>query len=302
MTARKSAIIGFLEMRLPRFAQFLFDTMIKKMQDKAFTIRPEWKLSPAPSSKHGVPIVSDNLIPLLSAGKIRSVAGLKRATGPRSLELEDGTILQADVVVYATGYRTEFSVLDGTVDPTRHTTPAWANAPGSRGKPLPRLYQNVFSLDHPDSLAFMGCVTFATGAFPLYDLCSMAVAQVWKGNSALPSRGDMERAVDRQHEFVCAIAKEGSAVPGLVRQGEWVAWANEAAGAGVNEHLGWGWVGWRFWWRDRALCRLLMDGIYVPAIWRVFEGGKRKRWEEARGEIEKVNRQVEEMRRGKKRV
>ncbi|KAK7416725.1 hypothetical protein QQX98_005051 [Neonectria punicea] len=299
MTARKAAIMGFLELHFPNVADFLFNTMIKKMQDKAFNIRPEWNMSPAPPIKHAVPIISDNLVSLLEAGQILSVSGLKRVSGRNEVELDDGTRLHADTIIWCTGYKTEFNLLDRSVDPTRHTTPAWESAVGSRGKPLPRLYQNVFSLDHPTSLAFMGCVAFATGAFPLYDLCSMALAQVWKGASPLPPLAEMHRAVDRQHAYICGIARDGSAMPGWVRQGEWVVWANAAAGAGVNEHLGWGLTGWRFWFRDRAFYKTLMDGIYTPFIWRVFPG-KRRAWEGARAEIERVNAQVEERKKQKK--
>lgn len=291
--------MGFLELHFPNVAEVLFNTMIKKMQDKAFNIRPEWRMSPAPPVKHAVPIISDNLVNLLEAGQILSVDGLKRVSGRNEVELDDGTRLDADTIIWCTGYKTEFNLLDRSVDPTLHTTPAWESAVGSRGKPLPRLYQNVLSLDHPNSLAFMGCVAFATGAFPLYDLCSMALAQIWKGASPLPSLAEMNRAVDRQHAYICGIAKDGSATPGWVRQGEWVAWANEAAGAGVNEHLGWGLTGWKFWFQDRAFYKLLMDGIYTPFIWRVF-AGKRKTWEGARAEIERVNAQVEERNKQKK--
>lgn len=207
MTARKAAIIGFLELSFPSVAGFLFDTMVKKLQDKAFDIPPEWKLSPAPPIKHAVPIISDNLVRLLNLGDILSADGVKRVVGPKQVELDDGTVLEADVIIWCTGYKTNFDLLDRSVDPTRHTTPAWETAIGSRGKPLPRLYQNVFSLDHPDTLAFMGCVAFATGAFPLYDLCSMALAQVWKGASPLPTIQQMNKAVDYQHEYICSIAK-----------------------------------------------------------------------------------------------
>lgn len=299
MTARKVAIMGFLELNFPRFADFIFNTMIKKMQDKAFNICPEWKMSPAPPIKHAVPIISDNLVSLLEAGQIQSIGGLKRVSGPNEVELDDGTQLEADAIIWATGYKTEFTLLDRSVDPTRHTTPAWESAIGSRGKPLPRLYQNIFSLDHPTSMAFMGCVAFATGAFPLYDLATMALAQVWKGNASLPSIEEMNHSVDKQHAFICSIAKDGSAMPGWVRQAEWVSWANEAAGAGVNEHLGWGLKGWQFWFQDRAFYKLLMDGIYTPFIWRVFNG-KRKAWDGARAEIEKINAEVAERNRLKK--
>jgi len=85
-----------------------------------------------------------------------------------------------------TGYATDYGIVAG-FDPTAQTAADWAAAPGSNGKPLRRLYRNIFSLQHPDSLNFMGAVAFATPAFQLYDLASMAVAQVWKGSSSLPT-------------------------------------------------------------------------------------------------------------------
>ncbi|KAF5022589.1 hypothetical protein F66182_5360 [Fusarium sp. NRRL 66182] len=301
VTSRKTAILGFLELNFPRLFEFAFNAGCKKMQDRAFNIRPEWKLSPAPPIKHAVPIISDDLCNLLESGDILSVTGVRRVTGPREVELNDGTRLDADVIIWCTGYKTDFGLLDRRVDPTRNTTPKWDAAIGSRGKPLARLYQNVFSLDYPDSLAFMGTVAFATAAFPLYDLCSMAIAQVWKGNSSLPSVQEMNHAVDQQHDFICSIAKDGSAVPGWVRQAEWLAWADEAAGTRVNEHLGWGLEGWRFWYSDRGFCRMLMDGIYTPFLWRLFDG-KRKKWDGARAAIEKVNAEVEAAKKKKKKT
>lgn len=176
----------------------------------------------------------------MAAGQIETVPGLKAVAGDRLIELDDGSKIEVDTIIWCTGYHQEFKLLDASVDPCRNTTPKWAASIGSRGKPLPRLYKNIFSLDFPDSLAFMGCVAFATSSFPLYDIASMALAQIWNGNSPLPEQAEMERAVDKQHAWVCETARTGSAVPGWVKQGEWVAWANEAAGTGLNEKLGWG--------------------------------------------------------------
>ena len=74
-------------------------------------------------------------------------------------------------------------------------------------------------------------------------------------------------------------------------------WLNDAAGNRVNEMLGWGREGWKFWWNDRKLYKLLVDGIDTPFLYRVFEGRKgidgeergRKKWEGARGVIFRVN-------------
>lgn len=295
MTARVIAFQGFMDRYMPSVGEWFANTMISKIQNSSFKIRPEWKLSPAPSIRHATPIISDNLIPLLEDGGVKSVSGLKRATGPNEVELEDGTRLTVDAIIWCTGYKVNFDLLEPSIDPTLHTTSRWSSLPGSRGKPLPRLYQNVLSLEHPMSLAIMGCVAFATGAFPLYDLASMAVVQIWKGSSHLPHRHEMEAAVDRQHAWVCETAETGSANPGWVRQYEWVAWAHKMAGTGVDEYLGWGWKGWKFWATDHTFCSLLLSGLYTPHLLRVF-AGKRTKWDGARAEIERVNKSIAEKR------
>ncbi len=131
------------------------------------------------------------------------------------------------------------------------------------------------------SLAIMGCVAFASGSFPLFDLASMAVAQIWKGNSSLPTQQEMEQAVDRHHAWMCGIAEEGAALPTYIKQHEWVSWVSSTAGTNTEESLGWGWNGWRFWSSDPAFCRLLLGGVYTPHMFRYFDG-KRKKWDGAR--------------------
>ncbi|KAK0377910.1 hypothetical protein CLIM01_04714 [Colletotrichum limetticola] len=277
-----------LERFFPNLSERLFNGFVKKLQDSAFNIRPEWNLSPAPSIKTSTPVVSDEIIPALESGKVESVPGVSCVTGPNEVELMGGRTLKVDAIIYCTGYKPNFSLLDHEADPTADTTPKWTAFQGSRGKPLPRLYQNVLSLKYPDSLAFMGCVAFATGAFVLYDLASMAVVQIWKGNSDLPPQQEMERTVDRHHDWLCDLAKNSNVHPQLVNGHSWSAWADKMAGTGVDEYLGWGWKGWRYWLKDRSFCNLLMGGIYSPHIYRYFDG-KRSRWVRAREEIEKVN-------------
>lgn len=289
LTMRKTGLIGFFERLSPDLAFFMTDKGVSKISQSAFKYRPEWRLQPAPSIKHRLPVVSDALVPLLEAGSIQPVNVIRRAVGPRELEMADGERIEADAIVWCTGYQLDFSIFDASADPTRDTTPAWAAARGSKGRPLPRLYRNIFSLDHPDSLAFMGCVAAGSGFFPLTDVASMALAQVWKGHSALPSREEMRRAVDAQHEAMCRIAQTGTANYLSVRQGPWQAWVNDAAGTGLGGKLGWGVEGWLFWFRERKLYGLLMDGVFTPHVYRLFAGTKRKAWEGARAEIERVN-------------
>lgn len=264
-----------MERFLPRTTERLLNAFVKMIQGQAFNIRPEWGLSPAPSLKHSVPIVSDEIVDALESGAVESVKGLRRVVGPRTIELEDGSRLEVDSIILCTGYKADYSLLDSRFDPTRNTRPDWAAASGSRGKPLPRLYQNIISLDFPDSLAFMGSVAFATPAFQLYDMASMALTQIWKGTSPMPPKVEMEAAVDACHAWICDLARQGNVFPGLVKQHEWMAWANRTAGTGVDEYLGWGWKGLKFWITQPRFYNLLVSGVYSPHLYRLFPGRRK---------------------------
>lgn len=293
ITARTEGLMTFIERHLPSLSERLINSYVKKIQDKNYTLRPEWNLWPAPSLREAIPIVSDDIVRCLEDGSVTSVVGVKEVVGPDTVDLTDGTKLEVDVIIYCTGYRTDYSLLDESVDPCRETA-GWASIPGVKDHPLPKLYQNVFSLDHPDSLALMGCAILRAPAFQIYDLAAMAVAQVWSGKSKLPPVEEMRHAADEHVKIVRGMAADrGVLSPGWVNGPEWMAWANEVAGTGVDRYLGWGWEGIRFWVTNWRLCGMLMGGLFSPHIFRVFETGKRRRWEGAVGEVERVNERVD---------
>ncbi|KAI5458602.1 flavin monooxygenase-like protein [Mariannaea sp. PMI_226] len=289
LTHRFSLIVGFLEKWCPSYAEVLFNRKAKTIMENSFgETDPSWCLDPAPSIKVVNPVISDTLIDRLRAGDIQSIPGIKKIIGPNEVELVDGRRMEADAIICCTGYKYGFSIVDPRVNPTVEKSPAWVAAPGSKGRALPRLYQNVFSLKEPDSLAFVGCAWFVTGAFLLADLTSMCIAQVWAGHSKLPSQAEMERWMNVQEKRISSLAQRGTVIPASVPAREWLKWADTTAGMGVEEHLGWGWKGWMFWLKDRILWRMLMDGQPTAAIWRLFDG-KRKSWPHARAEIEYAN-------------
>ncbi|UNI17377.1 Flavin-containing monooxygenase [Purpureocillium takamizusanense] len=248
-------------------------------------------LANAPLPTRAPPLVSDSIFHEVLAGRASLVRALRQVEGPRAVLLADGRrIDDLDAIVFCTGYQADYA-LAGEHDPTREQPAGWAAAAGSNGRRLPRLYRNLFSLDLPHSLAFMGCIAFTNPAFLVYDLASMALARVWAGEAALPPRAVMAASVDAQQARLVRLAQDGagSVIPGWIDGDEWTAWADEVAGTGVLPRLGYGPAGWSFWLRDRRLCGLLMDGISSPHMYRLFETGKRRAWEGAREEIFRIN-------------
>jgi dimethylaniline monooxygenase (N-oxide forming) len=285
LSLRLFSIQSWIMSTFPVFGGKVFDKFMKSVQDKNFKLRPEWGFEPA----QVVPIISDTLVDYLERGLIESVKGLKRIIGGAQVELDDGRIVDVDVLIWCTGYKADFSMLESRFDPTTHPSLTWLSTSGSNGKPLARLYHNIFSLEKPDSLAFLGNVHFAGPGFQILDMSSMTIAQVWKGASKLPSQAVMERAVDEHHVWLADQANRRSNVsPGMVDGGAWLRAMDDMAGTGVNEYLGYGWRGWWFWLSNMQLCNLLMGGVWSPHIHRYFDGTRRK-WDEARKAIEKVN-------------
>ncbi|KAL2419358.1 Monooxygenase aurF [Exophiala dermatitidis] len=299
MTYRKTMIQLQMAKWAPGLAEKVSNAFVKGLQDKVFRIRDEWKLSPAPSIAHHIPTISDNLVEELEKGHIDSTVGPSKVTGPSNVELEDGEQIEVDSIIWCTGYKVDFSLV-GEFDPTLHSD-AHYNVVHDGGRTekhplsIPRLYRNIFSLQHPDSLAFAGTAAHPAPIFQTFDLASMAMAQVWKNPGALlPSKDEMMKSVQRHLNWAQSIADRGPFNPRLVNAPEWVEWAEDTAGVRVSEQLGYGIQGWRFWLRDPQLCKMLLDGILSPHIYRLFESDRRKAWSGAREAIEKANEQAKE--------
>jgi dimethylaniline monooxygenase (N-oxide forming) len=266
------------------------NSFILKLRNEVYDLKPEWGFDPAPQVNQARPIVSDNLVENLASGNVTSCTAIERILDGTTVEFTDGTRIEVDSIILCTGYTVDYSIV-GNSDPTRDTSAKWQVTEGSAGRSLPRLYQNIFSCEHPDSLAFMGNLSFMNPAFLMFDLATMALAQIWKGRSALPSKEEMNRAVDEHHAYVRKLAAKGPVVPGLVYAPDWMDWVEDAAGLGLKENLGYGIKGWWFWLRERKFCNVLMDGLLTPIHYRVFPG-KRKYWDGAREAIMKMHQEL----------
>ena len=262
-------------------------------------LRPEWNLLPAPSIRNVAPIVNDSVLRCFANGSVEPVTGLRRLFPSKegqttsTVELIDGKILEdIDAIIYSTGYHSTYDILGPTADPTAFATPEWDNAPYSNGIAYPRLYQGLFSTTYPQTLVFVGPYRgHSIAAFNNLDLSAQAITRIWAGHFPLPPKREMEAWCDTNYRESLADVQRWR-IP-KVGTNPWKLeyWLNEAAGNRVNECLGWGLTGWRFWWKDRELCNLILGGLDTPFIYRLFEPapGGRKAWSGAREAILKAN-------------
>ncbi|KAK3652456.1 hypothetical protein LTR56_005167 [Elasticomyces elasticus] len=271
---------------------------VSAIQKKHFDLDPQWRINtPPPSLSKQNPTVSDTLYPALRSGQIISTHAPKRVAGPRSIEMEDGTMLdEIDSVIFCTGYRLDLSYL-GRYDPTLMS--AEGVDPPQYDYNAPRLYQNILSHEHPESLAFIGMALIFFPGFVMADMNSMALAQLWKRPELMPTNLAMQEQYANHRAWRARI----NALPNTpgkgpqplqVETGSHIQWVQEIVGTKLDEHLSYtSAAAWRLWWQDRQLSRLLYDGIYSPHAYRLFDSeGRRKKWDGAREAIVKVNEDI----------
>ena len=281
----------------PRQSMRFMDRIINRIQRTEFgTFDPQWRLQPAPSLLHQNPTVTDTLIPCLRTGTIKSTHAPKRITGDWTMELEDGNLLEIDVVVCCTGYSLDYSIL-GEYDPTLNSS-----ARGGHDNETPKLYQNIFSLAYPNSLAFVGVALMIFPAFLLSDLSSMAIAELWsrrQGTPSLPQRQDMKQWYAEHLAWVSsvrALSPERKYLKLTVRSRRWLPWVTRMGGCEIDDHLGYFSLNsWELWWYERQFYDTLVHGLWSPHVYRLFDTSLpygRKRWDGAREAIINVNEHV----------
>lgn len=303
LTRRIAAIGLAVNNAYPKFGSKLAAALFEYNMKKTFpNIQPEWKLLPAPPIGNSPPILNDKIVDCLASGTIMSVAGIVCVTPDgKGVVFADGTTLASiDVLIFCTGYSATYSMLGPSANPTAFATPEWDAAPNANGIVYPRLYRGQFSTVHPLSLAFLGPYTgHSFAAFVNGDLSAQAIVQVWQGAFRLPAQAEMEAWCDENYRHqLKRLAVYRIPKVGFVNPKDQERWLNTAAGNGVNEMLGSGREGWRFWLKNRRLAGLLMDGVDTPFVYRLFDasvsgagrsGVGRKSWEGAELAIYRAN-------------
>ena len=143
---------------------------------------------PAPDHRlaHAHPTLSDDLLPLLRAGKISARPAIERLAGD-AVHFRDGRRVQADAIVYCTGYNVTFPFFD----------PSFVSAPENE---LP-LYLRCFHLQHR-GLMFAGLCQPLGAIMPLVEAQGRLFARYLTGEYELPDPSEMRRRTEREREHV----------------------------------------------------------------------------------------------------
>lgn len=292
---------------MPNIFAGLMTKMMINIRDKEWPhLKEVFGTRPVDGVLHRVPLFSEHLADNLKDGTVKSVQGIKEVTGPKTITLTDGTVLEdVDAIIFCSGYGYDFSIVQGPGDPTdpaiapdHHKRIEATKFYGEESK-FARLFHGFVSEQFPESLAFLGHMIIMRPPFVLYDLTTMALASLWSGDYPMPSAEERRKDIDDHYDYLVKTLQRGPAPhPGF----RWRAkptyeFLNQAAGTGVTDRLGcFTWEAWKLWWNDRKFYNLLMDGTDVPAVYRLFDTGRgRKPWPGARESIMKTNQEVKEL-------
>jgi dimethylaniline monooxygenase (N-oxide forming) len=289
VTWRRRQYGAFLQRYLPGLSKSITDAGLNWFMKQCWgELDTDWRILPAPSVVLSIPGASNTLIPMLKEGKITSVHGIRCFKGPRSVELNDGTILDdIDAVICATGYTANL----GIAPFLEYSRPS-----DYEGPDLVNLWMNIFPPKYADSMALLCYSAFGkNNGFSFNDVVSMAVSNVFQHKHSLPSLSIMNSQIDAHHEWLASRWRlertEGSFDPSMVKTWEFQGFLHDAAGTGM-ENLGWGWKGWKFFLKDPKMSHLMNNGVDTAHAFRYFETGKRKTWSGAREAILKANEAI----------
>ncbi|KAG5758325.1 hypothetical protein H9Q72_013533 [Fusarium xylarioides] len=293
---RRRQITQWMSKNIPNFYRYLagWGARLLSSQFSDVKLDPEWRIQSFRNPTLRLPGLIQDIVPHLQDGSLTSLHGIKRFLGGRSIEFDDGTVVDdVDSVILTTGYCADFSVAP-------FIEKSVPKSPTYHGPAIQRLYMNVFPPKYADSCAVLCYSAYGkNNGFSFSDVMNMAISNIWRGVSKLPPYEEMEKWVDDHQNWVASNwAREPHLDVSMVKQYEFQPWMHEQAGTGM-ENLGWGWPGWKFWWKDREMYNLMNHGVETAHMFRFFETGKRKTWEGVRDEIIRQNRIVEESFSGK---
>ncbi len=135
---------------------------------------------------HTHPTISSEIHIRMGSGDVVPKPNIKRLEGT-TVEFDDGSRVEADALIYCTGYKISFPFLDETVVAAKDNDIA--------------LYQRMFDPKHPD-LLFLALVQPLCAMMPIAEEQSKVMAAYLLGEYHLPSPEQMTRAMLAEHEHM----------------------------------------------------------------------------------------------------
>jgi len=141
---------------------------------------------PKPDHKLGDahPTISDQILSRITHGEITCKPNIAELKGDR-VKFSDGSEVEADVIVYCTGYKVSFPFFDESFI-------------SADDNDLP-LFRRVFKPEIPN-LAFIGLLQPLGAVMPLSEAQGRWVASYLRGEYALPSQAAMRVDIDRERD------------------------------------------------------------------------------------------------------
>jgi cation diffusion facilitator CzcD-associated flavoprotein CzcO len=173
---------------IPRSLPDVWKTRVAELWYRLFVGAPDAHGLPLPDHHlaHAHPTLSDELLPLLAQGRITPRPAIARFDGSRVVFV-DGSAIEADAIVYCTGYKVSFPFFD----------PSFVSAPDNE---LP-LFLRCFHLEHP-RLMFAGMAQPLGAIMPLVEAQGRLFARYLTGEYELPSAAEMRQRTARERESV----------------------------------------------------------------------------------------------------
>jgi dimethylaniline monooxygenase (N-oxide forming) len=164
--------------------------------------------TPAPMNQFATK--SDNFIQAIESGRCRVAAGLAAFT-PEGVALADGEQIDADVVLFATGYKAQgYSFLQDSSTP---------RCPSE-------LWHLMYSPEHRERLVFIGYARPAIGAIPpIAEIQARYAALVTSGQRALPTKEEMARELEERLSARAVSFNE----PRIVALVDWIPYMDHLA-------------------------------------------------------------------------
>ncbi|KAK2739837.1 dimethylaniline monooxygenase 2 [Colletotrichum kahawae] len=310
MSLRAMTIIRTLGDWWPRGCAMLFSKAMVSARRKAFPWLDKHPSFMSPRKldgvEHRIPSFSNDLADNLRDGSVKAVTGVKEITGPKSVTLTDGTVLDdIDAIIVCSGYHYDFSLIKGAGNPTdpKKAPDNYKRINAAKYKDphdtLPRLFRGFISEQYPESLAVLGHFLIMGPPFVVHDLATMALSSIWSGQAPIPDQKEMARDIDAHYDMVVETLGRGP-VPHMGARmfgSDTFVWLNKIAGTGVTDRLlCFSLDAWKLWWKDRKFYNLLTDGVNSPPLFRLFDTGKgRKTWPGAREAIVANNEDVKQL-------